>query len=97
LSVEVILVILSNLNPPFLPTRFLTTAALLRRCSPLRHHLLRLVRLLSDVPALSLPLINHNLLAIRLYPCESCQLYTIIFRGTKSALREPKQETPLHK
>jgi hypothetical protein len=27
-------------------------------------------------------------------PCESYQLYTIIFRGTKSAPREPNQDPP---
>jgi hypothetical protein len=25
-------------------------------------------------------------------PCESCQLYAIVFRGTKSAPREPRQD-----
>jgi hypothetical protein len=70
---------------PF-PSRrgLVSVAALLRRYSPSPHPLLRL---LSHVPALA----YSNQLYL---PCKSCQLYTTLFRGTKSAPREPKQDPP---
>jgi hypothetical protein len=67
-----------------LPTRLVSVAALLRRYSPSPHPLLRL---LSHVPALASS--NQSYL-----PCKSCQLYTTMFKGSKSAPREPKQDPP---
>jgi len=65
-----------------LPTRLVSVTAPLRRYSPSPHPLLRL---LSHVSALASS--NQSYLV-----CESCQLYTAMFRGTKSAPRESKQD-----
>jgi len=61
-------------------TWLVSIAALVRHYSPSTHPLLRL---LSHVFAL-------GYYSALLY--ESCRLYTTLFRGTKSAPREPKQD-----
>ena len=69
-----------------LPIRLVSVTALLRRYSPSLHPLLRW---LSHVPAL--PSSGQSYYAYNsVLPCARCQLYTTMFRGPKSAPREPK-------
>jgi hypothetical protein len=79
LSSEIIREVSDDISSDAFLTRLFSVAALLR--------------LLTYVPAL--PASEQSYFTYNsLLPCEGCQLYTIMFRRTKSVPREPKSDPP---
>jgi hypothetical protein len=82
------IVISAESLPPFLPTPLGTIAATLPRLAFYSSYLVTLL--------LSLPVTNHNLLIICFRLAKIYQVYKIVFKGTKPAPRQPKQDPQIY-